>query len=66
MTKCQFFRTEVKVQRENATHPGAREFAPKRVAVAWCAHAASIAPKGSDKPLGCGGDLAKCPIIDKL
>ena len=29
-------------------------------------HAASIAPKASGKPLNCGGDLAKCPIADKL
>ena len=66
MTKCQFFRTEFQVQRANATHPGAREFAPKRVAVPYCAHPASIAPKGSGKPLTCGGDLAACVIADKL
>jgi len=66
MTKCQFYRTEMKVQRTNAHYPGAREFAPKRVAVPYCAHAASVAPKGSARQLECGGDLAKCLIADKL
>lgn len=66
MTKCQFYRTEMKVQRTNAHYPGAREFAPKRVAVPYCAHAASVVPKGSAKVLDCGGDLAKCLIADKL
>ena len=66
MTTCQFYRTEFKVERANAHYPGAKEFAPKRVATPYCAHAASIAPKGKFKPLACGGDLAKCPIADKL
>lgn len=66
MAKCEFFRTEMKVERANAHRPGAREFAPKRVAVPYCIHAASIAPKGAGKDLGCGGDLGKCPIADKL
>jgi hypothetical protein len=66
MTKCQFYRTEMKVERSNAHYPGAKEFAPRRVAVPYCVHAASIAPKGSAKPLNCGGDLGKCPIADKL
>ena len=64
--RCKFYRTEIKVSRDNATHPGAPERAPKRVTVAFCAHAASPAPKGSGKALVCGGDLAKCPIADKL
>lgn len=64
--RCTFYRTEFKVLRTNAHRPGAREFAPQRVMVPYCTHAASIAPKGSDKPLGCGGDLGKCPIADKL
>lgn len=64
--KCEFYRTEMKVQRANAHYPGAKEFAPKRVAVGWCAHVASVAPKGSAKVLDCGGDLAKCLIKDKL
>lgn len=66
MTKCQFYRTEMKVERSNAHYPGAKEFAPRRVAVPYCVHTASIAPKGSAKSLNCGGDLAKCPIADKL
>lgn len=66
MTKCQFYRTEMKVQRTNAHYPGAKEFAPIRVAVAYCAHVASIRPKGGAKLLECGGDLAKCLIADKL
>lgn len=64
--KCEFFRTELRVERANAHYPGAKEFAPKRVAVGWCAHAASVVPKGSQKPLTCGGDLDKCLIKDKL
>jgi len=64
--RCSFYRTEFKISRANAQHPGAREYAPKRMSVPFCAHAASIAPKGADKPLACGGDLAKCPIADKL
>lgn len=64
--RCSFFRTEFKVNRNNAHRPGAREFAPQRVAVPFCAHSASPAPKGSGKTLHCGGDLAKCPIADKL
>ncbi len=66
MTKCQFYRVEMKVERSNAHYPGAKEYAPKRVAIGWCAHAASPVPKGSARVLGCGGDLAKCPIADKL
>jgi hypothetical protein len=66
MTKCQFYRTEFKIERANAHFPGAKEFAPKRIAVPFCTHAASIAPKASGKPLTCQGDLAKCPIADKL
>ena len=66
MTKCQFHRTEMQVQRTNAHYPGAKEFAPKRVAVPYCAHPASVVPKGSAKSLNCGGDLAKCLIADKL
>ncbi|KAF0175508.1 MAG: Uncharacterized protein FD162_479 [Rhodobacteraceae bacterium] len=64
--KCEFHRTEMQTQRANAHYPGAKEFAPKRVAIGWCAHAASPAPKGAQKPLTCGGDLAKCLIKDKL
>ena len=64
--KCEFYRTEMQVQRANAHYPGAKEFAPKRVAVGWCAHAASPVPKGSAKVLTCGGDLDKCLIKDKL
>ncbi len=60
--RCQFYRTEFKITRENAQHPGAREFAPKRVAVSYCAHAQSPVPKGANKALSCGGDLAKCLI----
>ncbi|MDO8328506.1 MAG: hypothetical protein Q7T28_16395 [Cypionkella sp.] len=56
----------MQTQRANAHYPGAKEFAPKRVAIGWCAHAASPAPKGAQKPLTCGGDLAKCLIKDKL
>ena len=66
MSKCQFYRTEMKVQRSNAHYPGAKEFAPRRVAVPYCVHMASIVPKGSAQPVNCGGDLAKCPIADKL
>ena len=66
MTKCQFYRTDMQVLRTNAHYPGAKEFAPKRVAVPYCAHAASVVPKGSAKLLDCGGDLAKCLIADKL
>ena len=66
MTKCQFYRTDMQVQRTNAHYPGAKEFAPKRVAVPYCAHAVSVVPKGSAKLLDCGGDLAKCLIADKL
>ena len=66
MTKCTFYRTEFRVQRANAHRPGAREFAPQRMAVPFCAHPASIVPKGSDRPLTCGGDLARCLIADKL
>lgn len=64
--KCEFYRTEMQVQRANAHYPGAKEFAPKRVAVGWCAHAASPAPKGSAKVLTCGGDLDKCLIKNEL
>lgn len=64
--RCKFYRTEFKVVRANAHRPGAREVAPQRLAVPYCAHQASIAPKGGDQPLACGGDLAKCPIADKL
>lgn len=64
--RCTFYRTEIKISRANAHHPGAKEFAPKRTAVPFCAHAASVVPKGSDKVLTCGGDLAKCLIADKL
>ncbi|HEX9856961.1 MAG TPA: hypothetical protein VGA75_01300 [Paracoccaceae bacterium] len=64
--RCKFYRTEFRVLRANAHRPGAMERAPKRVGVAFCAHAASPAPRGSDKALGCGGDLGKCPIADKL
>lgn len=66
MSKCQFYRTEMTVQRANAHYPGAKEFAPKRIAVAYCVHPASIAPKRGAKLLECGGDLAKCLIADKL
>ena len=66
MSKCQFYRTEMLVQRTNAPYPGAKEVAPKRVAVPYCAHSASVVPKGSAKLLDCGGDLAKCLIADKL
>lgn len=66
MTKCQFYRTEMKVERSNAHYPGAKEFAPRRVAVPYCVHAASIAPKASGKALNCRGDLTLCPISDKL
>ncbi len=66
MTKCQFYRSEMKVERANAHYPGAKEFPPKRIAVPYCIHAASPAPKGLAKPLNCAGDLAKCPISDKL
>lgn len=64
--RCSFYRTEFKISRANAQHPGAKEYAPKRMAVPFCAHAASVVPKGSDKVLGCGGDLAKCLIADNL
>lgn len=64
--KCEFYRAEMQTQRANAHYPGAKEFAPKRVAVGWCAHATSPVPKGSPKVLTCGGDLAKCLIKDKL
>jgi hypothetical protein len=66
MTKCQFYRTEMKVERANAHYPGAKEFAPRRVAVPYCIHTASITPKGSSKPLNCAGDLSKCLIAEKL
>ncbi len=66
MTKCQFYRSEMKVERTNAHYPGAKEFAPRRVAVPYCIHPASVASKGSGKPLNCGGDLAKCLIADRL
>ena len=49
--RCTFYRTEIKISRANAHHPGAKEFAPKRTAVPFCAHAASLVPKGSDKVL---------------
>ena len=66
MTKCQFYRSEMKVERANAHYPGAKEFAPRRVAVPYCLHPASPSPKGTAKPLICKGDLAQCPIADKL
>lgn len=66
MTKCQFYRVETKVQRTNAHYPGAREFAPQRVAVAYCVHPVSVAPKDGAKVLNCRGDLAACLIADKL
>jgi len=64
--RCTFYRTEIKISRANAHHPGAKEYAPKRTAVPFCAHAATVVPKGSGKDLGCGGDLAKCLIADRL
>ena len=63
---CQYYRTEIRVERANAHYPGAKEFAPKRVPTPYCAHAASVAPRGKGKVLSCGGDLAKCLIPDKL
>lgn len=64
--RCKFYRTEFKVSRANAIRPGAPERAPTRVSVAFCAHPESPAPRGAGKALACGGDLAKCPIADKL
>ncbi|MDZ4094333.1 MAG: hypothetical protein U1D35_05415, partial [Paracoccaceae bacterium] len=46
--RCSFYRTEFKISRANAQHPGAREYAPKRMSVPFCAHAAS----GLSEPLG--------------
>lgn len=63
---CAFYRTEMVVQRSNAHYPGAKEFAPKRIATPYCAHASSINRKGSGKALTCGGDLAQCAIKDKV
>lgn len=63
---CEFHRTEMVVQRNNAHYPGAKEFAPRRVKTPYCAHTASLHTKGSGKVLACGGDLGKCPISDKL
>lgn len=63
---CEFYRTEMVVQRSNAHYPGAKEFAPKRVPTPYCAHAASVNRKGAGKPLACAGDLDKCAIKDKL
>ncbi|MDT8857290.1 hypothetical protein RNZ50_20070 [Paracoccaceae bacterium Fryx2] len=61
--RCTYHRTEYKVTRANAFRPGAREVAPQRIAVPFCAHPTqSPAPRGSGKPLTCGGLVPKCLI----
>jgi hypothetical protein len=73
MSKCEFYRTEIKMVRADNVHGGRAANPPKRVALPWCAHAASPVPRqvasaaaGGAKLLACGGDLAVCPIADKL
>lgn len=64
--RCTFYRTDVRTVRANAIRPGVKEGPPKRLHVAYCGHAASPVPRRSDKVLNCMGDLALCPIADKL
>ena len=73
MTKCQFHRTEMVTSRAHAAHSGRREPPPQRTLAGWCAHAFSpvdrikaVTVLGGAKLLACGGDLARCPIADKL
>lgn len=73
MTKCQFYRTEMVTARVHAAHSGRREPPPQRRLAGWCAHEFSpvvrvraVTEQGGATLLTCGGDLAKCPIADKL
>jgi hypothetical protein len=69
MTKCTFYRTEATTLRTNVSRADRREGPPKRMVVGWCGHVASPVTREaalSGSKLTCGGDLAKCPIADKL
>jgi hypothetical protein len=73
MSKCQFYRTEMVTARAHAAHSGRREPPPQRTLAGWCAHESSpvgrlkaVTEQGGAKLLSCGGDLARCPIADKL
>ena len=73
MAKCQFYRTEMVTSRGHAANSSRREPPPQRTLAGWCAHAASpvsrttaVTVVGGARMLACGGDLAKCPIADKL
>ncbi|MEI6097268.1 MAG: hypothetical protein WCS20_03005 [Alphaproteobacteria bacterium] len=73
MTKCQFYRTEMVTARAHAAHSGRREPPPQRRLAGYCAHEFSpvdrsraVTEQGGATLLACGGDLAKCPITDKL
>lgn len=73
MPKCEFYRTETVTMRAHAAHSNKREPAPQRVVAGFCVHefspvsrAKAVTEMGGAKLLGCGGDLGKCPIADKL
>jgi hypothetical protein len=73
MSKCGFYRLEPTTVRAHTSRADRREPPPRRVSVPWCA-APEVSPLNKARALaangtvllGCGGDLALCPIADKL
>lgn len=69
MAKCEFYRTEATTIRTHTMRSDRREGPPKRAVIGYCAHASSPVARAAalaGTPLTCGGDVAKCPIADKL
>lgn len=74
MSKCEFYRTEVKTVGRHQIRADRMPGPPQRIVMPWCAHPTDspvprdVATKtiGGGSRLTCGGDLSKCPIADKL